>query len=388
MSNLTTELKEIFSNLALSGSVVGDPPYIVGGFVRDYLLDLSLEEIKDLDVISKYGKTEELINDFVTSNGLGEPKLFEYTGTKTVFFKNFKVEFQSATNSNVHYPIEEEMKKAGIEVNYLNKNIYERDFTVNSICYDVSNGKIFDLTGYGISDLNNKLLRTPINPDAAIGFNPLIILRGFRFMCEFGFSMEEEYSRAVKRGVHLLTEATKTRDKRFLNKIIRDTFSFNKRVADQLYREYNIYNLIEMPKDIMEDKIKSDMGIKYIAKYDTLYKVSNNNLHIIKDYIDLVDNDQVDGVRKLAALLYINNIIDEKTKISFSDSGDYSFNFEDIEKKLNLIENNKMVSYAQMSNMIYERYKRRKEYRDRKRREEKRDRINKMKFWREFQKKY
>lgn len=389
MNNFPEEIKETFSKLALSGKSVGDEPYIVGGFIRDWLMNHPIEKIKDIDIISRYGKTEEIIYDFVTRYGLGEPKLYDYTGTQTIFFKNYKLEFQSSDNPNVHFPIEEELEKMGIENSFLNKNIYERDFTINTICYDVINNKIIDLTGYGIDDLINKTLRTPINAEAAIFFNPLIILRGLRFLIEFNLKFDPEYHQAMLAGLELLPKAVEDRDTRFVNSIIRETFSHNEKKADELYRKYGIYDLIDMPKDLMDKKIKSDMGIKYIAKYDTLYKVSEaeNKVKIVMDIEDVFENENMENLQKLAAHLYINNIISNNTEFVLASSEEKLFSIENIKETLANFKNNKIVAIAQSGNFLYERYRRRKEYRDRKRREDKRDRINKLKTWHDLQNK-
>lgn len=384
---LPEKIKETFTKLALSGKAIGEEPYIVGGFIRDWLMNLPIEEIKDIDIISRYGKTEELIYDFVTRYGLGEPKKYDYTGTQTIFFKNYKLEFQSSDNPNVHFPIEEELQKMGIENTFLNKNIYERDFTINTLCYDTVNNTIIDLTGYGIEDLTNKILRTPINAEAAIFFNPLIILRGFRFLIEFDLKFDPEYHKAMIAGLELLPKAVEDRDTRFVNSIIRDTFSYDEEKADTLYRKYGIYDLIDMPKDLMDKKIKTDMGIKYLAKYDILYKIAENkkNVQILIDKEDLSENEIVNNIQKLASYLYLDNQINIETEFNSMSTQEKLFSLENIKETIASIRDNNIVALGQSGNFLYERYRRRKEYRDRKRREDKRDRINKLKTWHDLQ---
>jgi tRNA nucleotidyltransferase/poly(A) polymerase len=390
--NFNQELKEIMQNLAMSGNAVGDRPLIVGGFVRDWLTGTSPDEIRDIDVISEQGKMEAIIHDFATRFGLGEPLEYDYTGTKTIFLSGYKVEFQSVENENVHFPIEQVLQDMGVEVNALNKNIYERDFTVNTLCYDVIGKEILDITGMGKDDLlNKKILRTPIPPQHAITFNPLIILRGFRFALEFGLTLDKEYEKLIPYGIELLPMAINKRSDKFVKKIVEDIFANNEDVADQLFRQYGLYDVVPIPETIMEEKVKSDMGLKYIALNDTLYdykRLGENEVHLVLDSSDLFDFDVQKDIKKLASKMYLMGLIDEAAEFFVQDQKKSAFSLRNIKEVFALIENNKILALAQSGNFLYDRYRRRKEYRDRKRREEKRDRIGKIKMWHDFRTKF
>lgn len=67
---------------------------------------------------------------------------------------------------------------------------YRRDFTVNSLYYDITRRKMVDITGRGIPDMQAGILRTPLDPDATFNDDPVRILRGFRFANRFGWQID------------------------------------------------------------------------------------------------------------------------------------------------------------------------------------------------------
>lgn len=67
---------------------------------------------------------------------------------------------------------------------------YRRDFTVNSLYYDITRRKMVDITGLGIPDMRAGLLRTPLDPDATFNDDPVRILRGLRFANRFGWEID------------------------------------------------------------------------------------------------------------------------------------------------------------------------------------------------------
>lgn len=389
MRDLPENISRAFDKLAESGRKVGDAPLVVGGFVRDWIAGIPLEDINDVDVISEFGKINELLIDLTKRYGLGQPYQYEYSGTYSLMIDNFLFEFQSPENPHVHFPIEEELAKMGIENTYLNKNIYERDFTVNTLCYDVIEKEFLDITGYGIDDLlYNKIIRTTIDPQKAISFNPLITLRIFRLMTEFELEPEPELEKLIPYGVELIPEACKQRSEIFVRNVIADIFSYDYDKADKLFKKYGLYNKnIPIPKDIFDRAVKRDMGIKYIsvANNDCLYDSSNDILTIIHDDDEIRASSSLQNKIKIAvSSLYLQSVIDKNTQIL------------SLNNKIGTIEHIAKMHASEMTNNykiaynnthMYERIKRRKEYRQRKRREERRDRIEKIKFWKNFQNK-
>ncbi len=85
------------------------------------------------------------------------------------------------------------MRKNGIKVTALNYDVYARDFTVNSLLYDFINNKIYDITGMGVKDVENKTLKTIFDPEEILPRNPLIITRAI-IMALRGYTIVPELS--------------------------------------------------------------------------------------------------------------------------------------------------------------------------------------------------
>jgi tRNA nucleotidyltransferase (CCA-adding enzyme) len=72
-----------------------------------------------------------------------------------------------------------------------------RDFNVNSMFYNINESKVEDLTGKGISDMNERMIRTPIDAIETFTQDPCRVLRAIRFSNRFNFSISEEIIQAV-----------------------------------------------------------------------------------------------------------------------------------------------------------------------------------------------
>jgi len=387
MRDLPQNLVDAFQKLAQSGKAVGDYPLIVGGFVRDWLLGVPVEDIQDFDVISREGKMEAILQDFSKRFGLGEPIVYEYTGTKKIVCNGYNFEFQSIDNPHVHFPIEGEMQRLGIPITFLYKNIYERDFTIDTMCYDVINEKFLDVTGQGYDDLiKNKVIRTPIPARSAIEFNPFIILRMMRFQLEFELEPTEDLKKEIPYGIGLLPQATADRSERFVENLVRDIFDIDNEKADAMFKKYKLYDTIPIPHEIFDHSIKRQMGIKYMAASNVLCSLDKtaNKLQLCLAYQDLLNTDIKNNLQQALASLYIQDLIDSTTAIDLLDSqlGTVST----VKDHLYLEDTKSWYKTAYNNTHMYERIQRRKEYRNRKRREQRRDRISKIKSWKDFQK--
>ena len=163
----------------------GEPLYIVGGYVRNSLLgvghtDMDIASSMDVANVEKIcthlGFRSQVVNKklgtlLITTN----KEQFEYT--------RFRAE--SYGNDGQHVPTSVQF------VNDIKIDASRRDFTINSLFYDITNRKIIDLLG-GVSDLEKKTLRTCKAPDVTFADDGVRILRLVRFACEFGFRPERK----------------------------------------------------------------------------------------------------------------------------------------------------------------------------------------------------
>ena len=89
-----------------------------------------------------------------------------------------------------------------------------RDFTINSLFYNINTGNIEDYTERGLSDIENRVIRTPLEPLVTFTDDPLRVLRCFRFKSRFNFTIHEDiYNSLSNEGVHeaLRTKVSKER---------------------------------------------------------------------------------------------------------------------------------------------------------------------------------
>lgn len=158
--------------------------FIVGGFVRDQLLQRVTNEIDFL-----------IIGDGVQfalalANRLGRKSVFTYKNFGTAQFKyeNFQLEFVGARKESYT----ESSRNPKVEVATFEEDIARRDFTINalavSLC-DEDYGELIDLFK-GYNDIKNKIIRTPIDPMITFNDDPLRILRAFRFASQLNFDVD------------------------------------------------------------------------------------------------------------------------------------------------------------------------------------------------------
>ena len=192
--------KEILKAVSRVSDLTGIKSYAVGGFVRDHLLGIKSQDIDFVvegDSISFAEKTAEL---------LGRKKVIKYPRFKTakIVFRKQSVEFVSARSEKYISG----SRKPVVSNSSLYNDLLRRDFTVNALALPVLNGEFGEVIDHfnGLSDLENKILRTPLDPDITYSDDPLRMLRCIRFSSVLGFRIEGSSFEALSRNA----EKTKT----------------------------------------------------------------------------------------------------------------------------------------------------------------------------------
>lgn len=175
--------------------------YIVGGFPRTLASTKDMLEINDLDFSSSLD-SNALKLGWLLATDLGITEMATRHRTMTISFEyeGIGMDFRG---SFVPVPATQLMHKHGIEATPLNYDIYARDFTVNSLVYSFETNKIYDISGRGLHDLSQRVLRTHFPPEIVVEYNPLIITRAIIFNLR-GFKMDPELSRVIKDSRDLL----------------------------------------------------------------------------------------------------------------------------------------------------------------------------------------
>lgn len=272
-------IRKAFRVLARAGIDSGTVPLIVGGFVRDWIIGEGFEEINDFDVMTRDNNSKVLAQAFSEASGYENGyTTYGYTGTMMVYNNGLKFEFQSDNNPHVHFDIIPDMQELGVQVTPLTKNIYERDFTINTLCYDLINNKILDVTGYGVQDLyHDRILRTPITAIRAIENNPFILLRMVRFQIQFDLELDQELALAVPNGIAILRDRMHERSPKMVNNIVRSTFNLNPDKADELYKKYGLYDILDdraIPKKYKRKALFDELEQDYQSRQNTEREMS------------------------------------------------------------------------------------------------------------------
>ncbi|MBD3288395.1 HD domain-containing protein [candidate division KSB1 bacterium] len=172
--------------------------WAVGGFVRDKLLNISG---KDIDFVVE-GDGPEFARKVAEEMGCSNVVIFEKFHTAMLNVHKFQLEFVGARSESY----EKNSRKPHVVSGDLNTDLERRDFTINALAYGLNEdnfGKIVD-PFYGKKDLQDKIVRTPLDPEITFKDDPLRILRAIRFATRFEFQIEKRTFNALKKMGHRL----------------------------------------------------------------------------------------------------------------------------------------------------------------------------------------
>jgi len=170
--------EELVGLLKLAASKLGAQAWVVGGYVRDKLLE---RPHPNPDVVVERGDALKLAERFAELAGAEPPVTFERFGTAQVTLPGHLVEFVNARAESYAG----DSRKPDVRRASLDEDLRRRDFTINTLLMDLD-GKIHDPLG-GRKDLEARLIRTPTDPLRTFADDPLRMLRAVRFAAELGF---------------------------------------------------------------------------------------------------------------------------------------------------------------------------------------------------------
>ncbi|MHA3788754.1 CCA tRNA nucleotidyltransferase [Flavobacterium hauense] len=190
--------------------------YVIGGFVRDFLLQRDFK--KDIDIVA-VGSGIDLAEK-VSSLLPNKPKVqvFKSYGTAMLRFEEIDIEFVGARKESYN----RDSRNPIVETGTLEDDQNRRDFTINALALSLSPanfGELVDPFG-GVEDLKNKIIRTPLNPDITYSDDPLRMMRAIRFASQLNFTIEEESLKAIERNKERIKIISGERIVDELNKIL------------------------------------------------------------------------------------------------------------------------------------------------------------------------
>ncbi len=206
----------IFKIIAQASQELNLECYVIGGFVRDFILERDFK--KDIDVVA-LGSGIELalkVSDLIPN----KPKVqvFKNYGTAMLRYKDIDIEFVGARKESYL----QESRNPIIENGTLEDDQNRRDFTINALAISLNKDTYGDLIDpfNGLEDLQNKCIKTPLNPDITYSDDPLRMMRAIRFATQLNFDIEQESLIAIERNKERLNIISGERIVDELNKIL------------------------------------------------------------------------------------------------------------------------------------------------------------------------
>jgi len=205
----------VFALVADAAARLNVNAYVVGGWVRDLLLDRKSKDI-DIVVVGSGIELAEIIADMLP--GRQELKIFKNFGTAMLRIDDWEIEFVGARKESYRAS----SRKPIVENGSLEDDISRRDFTINTMAISLSKsdfGELIDLFE-GRKDLHDKVIRTPLDPDITYSDDPLRMMRAIRFASQLAFNIECKSFESIKKNVNRISIVSIERVMDEFNKIM------------------------------------------------------------------------------------------------------------------------------------------------------------------------
>ena len=249
--------------------------YIVGGFVRDYIMGI---KSNDVDITTN-AKPKDLIKIFPNANIDNE-----VYGSVIVYLNNIRFEITTYRSEGSYLD-----NRHPDVVNYVNDlkiDLRRRDFTINTICMD-KDGNIVDLLN-SKSDINNKIIKAVIEPLESFKIDSLRILRAIRFATTLDFELALDVKEAIMQSKYLLKDLSINRKKSELDKIFS---SPNIEKGIKLIKELDLIDVLYLDNINKVKPCSQVIGIWTMLEVDNIYPFTRNELNLMKDIRNAIKNN-------------------------------------------------------------------------------------------------
>ncbi|WP_185866160.1 CCA tRNA nucleotidyltransferase [Blattabacterium cuenoti] len=267
--NLSSALhKKIFRIVSLSSQKIKQDSYVVGGYVRDFLIGKMKSEDLDILTIGEGIKLAKEVSKYIYP--YPKIKIFKRFGTAMLKYDNQKIEFVGSRKESYHLS----SRKPFIELGSLQDDQNRRDFTINALAISLNPdnyGELIDPFG-GLSDLKKKILRTPLDSDITYSDDPLRMMRAIRFATQLQFTIEEYSFKSIQKNKNRINIVSIERIIEEFNKIL-----LSKKPSIGLFLLYKSGLLsIILPELTLLKGIEEKNGCKHKDNfYHTLQVVDN-----------------------------------------------------------------------------------------------------------------
>lgn len=209
--------KELFilNKIARAAKQQNVPAYLVGGFVRDKILQ---RPVKDMDIVcvgDGIGLAHAVAALFSPQPAVS---FFKNFGTAQIKLEEYEIEFVGARKESYRF----DSRKPAVEAGTLEDDQNRRDFTINAMAISLNENDFGELVDPfdGMNDLNKKNIQTPLAPLQTFSDDPLRMMRAIRFATQLNFSIEEKTFAAIQEDANRIKIISQERITDELNKII------------------------------------------------------------------------------------------------------------------------------------------------------------------------
>lgn len=191
------------------------PAYVIGGFVRDLILKRGS---KDIDIVV-LGNGIEIAEKTAAKIGKKTSvNVFKNFGTAMLHYGDWQIEFVGARRESYNW----DSRKPVVENGTLEDDQNRRDFTINALAISLQKedyGEVMDPFD-GLSDIEKKIIRTPLDPDITFSDDPLRMMRAVRFAAQLDFTIYPDTFSAIARNAHRISIVSMERIIEEFNKIL------------------------------------------------------------------------------------------------------------------------------------------------------------------------
>ena len=206
----------IFEVISKASVELNVESYVIGGFVRDLLLGRKFK--KDIDIVAVGSGIELALKVSELLPKKPKVQVFKNYGTAMLRFEDTEIEFVGARKESYHF----ESRNPVVENGTLEDDQNRRDFTINALALSLNPNNYGDLVDpfNGVLDLENKTIKTPLDPDITYSDDPLRMMRAIRFATQLGFEIEANSLASITKNAERISIISGERIVDELNKII------------------------------------------------------------------------------------------------------------------------------------------------------------------------
>lgn len=203
----------IFSIIAEEAAAMNSDAFVVGGYVRDIFLK---RDSNDIDIVV-IGSGIELAQKIAKRLDIAV-NIFKNFGTAMIKYDGLEIEFVGARKESYR----RDSRKPIVETGTLDDDQKRRDFTINAMAIHLTKNNFGELVDpfNGVQDLNDKLIRTPLDPDITFSDDPLRMMRAIRFAAQLHFDIDKKALVAIGKNAQRISIVSIERISDEINKIL------------------------------------------------------------------------------------------------------------------------------------------------------------------------